>query len=130
MICYRQGNTACICSEMLPCNAAGYCGNIYHYNVFKHVYNSHGFFLYGKDYEELIGIAFSVCEQFYLVKRHELVFNTQCEKTMDQFSGSLISVETTWHWPGTDADYADIYIFTTSDEAKSVVLNAVNNLYG
>lgn len=85
----------------------------------------------GESYKALIELAFSKCEEFVLVERHQSELNENGFKFLESLKSEILDIEVDQKWPGTQLDghFANIYFFKTSEKAKQILLDNSDSIY-
>lgn len=85
----------------------------------------------GESYKTLLELAFSKCEEFILVERHQSELNEKGLKFLESLKSEIIDIEVDQKWPGTElfGHFANIYFFKTSEKAKRILLDNSDSLY-
>lgn len=83
-------------------------------------------------YDELINLAFELCDEFHLVLRKDLGPLEKNDPVLDQLINSLKEMKEQSEWASTilgEGQTAFVYYYSTDDHAKEVVKKVANSLY-
>ncbi|MBO2942637.1 hypothetical protein JJQ72_01390 [Paenibacillus sp. F411] len=85
----------------------------------------------GTTYKELLNVAFSICDEFLLVKRDQHDLNENGEKFIEEIKPYVKEIKRQEEWPGTTllGHYADVYYFHCHQELKEILTNKTERLY-
>lgn len=86
----------------------------------------------GKIYEQLIDLAFDICDEFHLVVRKDMGSTKKLEPVMKELESSLKVMKKTNEWTGTmlgRGQKANVYYYRTDEHAKEVVKKAASSLH-
>lgn len=86
----------------------------------------------GKIYEELIEIAFEVCDEFILVLRSDVEISENANSVIERLSGSLKCSKEQFVWAGTEyfgENPAKVFYFKTDEKSKSTLLKVANSFH-
>lgn len=85
----------------------------------------------GTTYKELLDVAFSICDEFLLVKRDQLDLNKNAIKFIEEIKPYIKEIRRQDEWPGTTllGHYADVYYFYCNEELKEVLIRKTERLY-
>ncbi|RWR11885.1 stage III sporulation protein AH [Siminovitchia fortis] len=86
----------------------------------------------GKVYEQLIDLAFDICDEFHLVVRKDLGSTRKLQPVLKELEGSLKVMKKTNEWTGTilvGGQKAKVYYYHTDDYAREVVKKTANSLH-
>ncbi|KOP67262.1 hypothetical protein AMS62_19915 [Bacillus sp. FJAT-18019] len=85
----------------------------------------------GTTYKELLNVAFSICDEFLLVKRDQLDLNENGKKFIGEIKPYVKEIRRQDEWPGTTllGHYADVYYFDCNQELKEILISKTERLY-
>ncbi len=84
-------------------------------------------------YRHLIDLAFDLCDEFTLVIREEFKLNDKGKSILEKLNDHLIEMKKQSEWPGTILgceDFAYVYHYHASPEAREIIKEVSNSLYG
>lgn len=86
----------------------------------------------GTVYEQLIDLAFEICDEFHLVVRKDLGSTRKFAPLLKELENSLKVVKKTNEWTGTmlgGGQKAKVYYYHADSHAKKIVKRAASSLY-
>lgn len=85
----------------------------------------------GQAYKKLLDISFDICDEFILVRRHDMDFDESALRIIEFLGPFLIEMKKSSSWPGTTLleQTADVYRYRTAKEAQKVLLDVSQSLY-
>lgn len=85
----------------------------------------------GNTYKQLVELAFSVCDEFTLVKREQLDLNENAQQLLKELKPYIKEIKKQNEWPGTKllGHYADVYYFDCKQELKEILIRNTDRLY-
>jgi len=86
-----------------------------------------------KTYKDLMELAFKICDSFHLVIRKDMGTIEDYNQILQRLESSLIEMKEESEWASTilgDGQTAYVYYYNTDNNAKKVVLESSNNLFG
>ncbi|WP_270168634.1 hypothetical protein [Paenibacillus sp. SYP-B4298] len=85
----------------------------------------------GVTYKQLISLAFTLCDEFILVKRDQIELNEKGQTFIEELQPHIKEIRKQEEWPGTRlfGHYADVYYFDCKGELLEILLTKVDRLY-
>ncbi|KOY17409.1 hypothetical protein [Paenibacillus xylanivorans] len=85
----------------------------------------------GVAYKQLVSLAFSLCDEFILVKRDQIELNEDGKRFIEEIKPYIKEIKKQEGWPGTQlfGHYADVFYFDCNEELKQILLRKVDRLY-
>ena len=85
----------------------------------------------GITYTQLVSLAFSLCDEFILVKRDQIDLNKNGEALIEKLKPHIKEIRRQEEWPGTRllGHYADVYYFNCTEALKRILLRTTDRLY-
>lgn len=86
----------------------------------------------GKIYNELIELAFEVCDEFILVLRSDIDVSKNANSVIESLSSSLKYSKDQFVWAGTEYlgdKPAKVFYFNTDEKAKITLLKVANSFH-
>jgi len=83
-------------------------------------------------YNELIDLAFEICDEFILVVRNELKLNVNANQVLKKLQPSFKKVKEQFEWPGTmcfGEKPAKVHYYNTDNYAKEILKYESNSLH-
>lgn len=85
----------------------------------------------GVTYKQLISLAFTLCDEFILVKRDQIELSEKGERFIEELQPYIKEIRKQEEWPGTRlfGHYADVYYFDCTRELQEILVTKVDRLY-
>lgn len=87
--------------------------------------------LKGQTYKEFLQFAFYICDEFILVRRYDMDFDSNALSVLEALEPFLIEMNKKSSWPGTTLfeQTADVYTYKTVNEAQKILSASANSLF-
>jgi hypothetical protein len=84
-----------------------------------------------RTYQQLIDLAFEICDEFILVVGPHAVLNDNARLLLSKLEPSLTKIQKQNEWPGTLTWGlpAKVYYYRVNEESKKIIKEAANSLY-
>lgn len=85
----------------------------------------------GVTYQQLISLAFSICDEFILVKRDQIELSGKGEEFLKEIKPYIKEIKKQDNWPGTQlfGHNADVYYLDCKNELQEILLTRADRLY-